>query len=296
MISDIPDIVQKRSIISLEKYLDKNITLQSFSFLAGGCINQGGKLSTSAGNFFIKWNSRSKYPGMFEAEASGLQLLKASSSVHIPGVASCFDADDFQAILLEYVESKSKSDSYWENLGTSLASLHRNSNNTFGLDRSNYIGSLRQVNDPTPAWIDFFIEKRLAFQLKIAVDNQVLDKNTVRQFERLYLKLSSLLPIEKPSLLHGDLWSGNVIADESGQPCLIDPAVYYGHREAELAFTTLFGGFDDRFYRSYDKAYPLVPGYDKRIDLYNLYPLLVHVNLFGGGYIRQVKSILERFV
>jgi fructosamine-3-kinase len=296
MISDIPGIVQKHSIISLEKSLDKKITLQGFSFSGGGCINQGGRLSTSAGTFFIKWNSRSKYPAMFEAEASGLQLLKASSSIHIPGVVSWFEADDFQAILSEYVESKSKSDSYWENLGTSLASLHRNSNNTFGLDRSNYIGSLPQVNDPTPAWIDFFIEKRLVFQLKIAVDGHVLDKNTVRQFERLYLKLSSLLPIEKPSLLHGDLWSGNVIADESGQPCLIDPAVYYGHREAELAFTTLFGGFDDRFYRSYDEAYPLVSGYDKRIDLYNLYPLLVHVNLFGGGYIRQVKSILERFV
>jgi protein-ribulosamine 3-kinase len=127
------------------------------------------------------------------------------------------------------------------------------------------------------------------------MESHLLDHSIVKSFENLYKLLPSLLPVEVPALVHGDLWSGNVIIDQLGSPCLIDPAVHYGNREAELAFTQLFGGFDDVFYNSYHEAFKLQNGFQQRADLYNLYPLLVHVNLFGGGYVQQVRSILKKF-
>jgi fructosamine-3-kinase len=163
------------------------------------------------------------------------------------------------------------------------------------LDHDNYIGSLRQFNKYQSTWTEFFIEQRLNIQLKLAFDNGLAKSDWTKQFESLYKKLSSLLPEETPSLLHGDLWSGNLITDEHGGPCLIDPAVYYGNREADLAMTKLFGGFADEFYSVYEANSRIAPGYNDRLDLYNLYPLLVHVNLFGSSYIPSVDAILRRF-
>ncbi|MDH5603990.1 MAG: fructosamine kinase family protein, partial [Cyclobacteriaceae bacterium] len=136
---------------------------------------------------------------------------------------------------------------------------------------------------------------RLERQIKAALDNREASSEMVRRFDKLFSRLNGYFPVEKPSLIHGDLWSGNLIVDEKGDPCIIDPAVYYGHREMELSFTKLFGGYDKDFYNSYEEVFPLEPGFNDRIDLYNLYPLLVHVNLFGGGYINQVNLILKRF-
>jgi fructosamine-3-kinase len=209
-------------------------------------------------------------------------------------VIGSFEADDYQGLILEFVESKSKTDCYWKNLGDGLADLHKKTNTKFGLDHSNYIGSLPQYNDWSTSWIDFFIDMRLSVQLKLAVDNNQFPREIIGAFERLYKLLPSLLPVEKPSLIHGDLWSGNVI-DHLDEPCLIDPAVHYGNRESEIAFTQLFGGFDESFYRSYNESFKLQDGFQRRVDIYNLYPLLVHVNLFGGGYARQVRGILGRY-
>jgi protein-ribulosamine 3-kinase len=273
------------------------VEVETFSFCnGGGCINQGGKLTTSAGDFFLKWNDATKFPGMFEAEAKGLQLMGEAKVIHIPKVILEALARPWQFILLEYVEEKTKSPSYWEDLGQQLANLHRNTFSTYGLDHNNYIGSLQQENKISNNWIDFFIEQRLNIQLKLALDNQKTDKGMLHRFERLFKKLPQLLPVEKPSLLHGDLWSGNLITNAMGNPCLIDPAVYYGHREAEIAFTRLFGGFSGTFYESYNHTFPLQPGFAERIDIYNLYPLMVHVNLFGGGYLAEVVSILNHLV
>lgn len=232
---------------------------------------------------------------MFEAEAKGLRLLKEFSSIHIPEVINWFSELSFQGIVLGFVDSKGKSGSYWTQLGTGLAALHKNSSSSFGLDHSNYIGSLKQSNKASSSWTTFFIEQRLEVQLKLAIDSAHLDHSNTKQFENLYQQLTSIFPEEKPALLHGDLWSGNVITTQGGEPCLIDPAVYYGHREAELSFTQLFGGFGNAFYDSYGETYPLTHGFNSRVDIYNLYPLLVHVNLFGGGYVQQVKSILKQF-
>ena len=181
-------------------------------------------------------------------------------------------------------------------MGQRLASLHRCSSEFFGLDDDNYIGSLRQYNHPNSNWINFFIEQRLEVQVKLAINKwRCCPHGGQKKFESLYAKLPSLIASEKPSLVHGDLWSGNLITDDKGEPCLIDPAVYFGNREADLAMTRLFGGFNDEFYSAYEESFPLPQGSEKRIDLYNLYPLLVHVNLFGGSYVHSVEGILRAF-
>jgi protein-ribulosamine 3-kinase len=290
MVNSIPPPIQQSVAESC------HVSLQNFSFCDGGCINHSGKLTTSTGNFFLKWNSEAKYPGMFKAEAKGLHLLINTKVIRIPKVVLQDVADSWQFILMEFVDGKPPSPSWQDDLGRMLADLHHNSAPNYGLDQHNYIGSLHQLNTPSTDWIEFFCEYRLKTQLKLALDQHKITKQILHQFDVLFGKLSSVLPVEKPSLLHGDLWRGNLISDELGNPCLIDPAVYYGNREAEIAFTLLFGGFSDNFYSAYQEAFPLQPGFPERIDIYNLYPLLVHVNLFSGRYLSQVVSILNRLV
>jgi len=163
------------------------------------------------------------------------------------------------------------------------------------LDHNNYIGSLHQSNQKHDKWVSFFIEERLNPQLKLAYDSGKINSSILEKFEVMFLVLEEIFPVEKPSLLHGDLWSGNLMTDNFGNPCLIDPAVYFGFREMDLAMTTLFGGFDSEFYESYQRINHLETGWQERFDICNLYPLLVHVNLFGEGYLSSVKNILKRF-
>jgi protein-ribulosamine 3-kinase len=270
-----------------------SVTLEKFSFISGGCINKGGRLKTSAGDFFIKWNDALKFPDMFAAEANGLNRLAAVQAIDIPKVIGHGEAIPYQFILMEFIESTFRTKQYWGQLGEQLASLHKKTNMSFGLDHQNYIGSLKQFNNPKNSWIQFFIEHRLNAQLKLAVDNGVADNVSRKKFEQLYILLPTLLPEEQPALLHGDLWGGNLITNKTGSPCLIDPAVYYGNREVEIAFTKLFGGFDKSFYGIYNEVFPLQLNFKEREDIYNLYPLLVHANLFGGHYMNQVNHILD---
>jgi protein-ribulosamine 3-kinase len=294
MLSHIPSGVLEGAQLLLER--DGSVKVKEFLFSGGGCINHGGKLSTSRGNFFLKWNDIAKFPEMFKAECKGLLLLRQQNAIRIPKVIGVGENDTFQFLLLEFIEERTRSKNYWLQLGERLATLHRQHSIQFGLDHSNYIGSLLQSNNQNNSWIDFFIECRLDAQLKIALHSGAVDSTWIKKFESLYSKLTTLLPEERPSLLHGDLWSGNLLIDEKGEPCLIDPAVYYGNREADLAMTKLFGGFDTTFYHCYDEIFPLQQGYEERADIYNLYPLLVHVNLFGGSYKRSVENIVNKFI
>lgn len=283
---------------SLQTHISEKLSwsVKAFHPASDGCINHGGELVTTAGSYFLKWNNRQRYPQMFEKESKGLTLLKSANCIDVPNVIHVGEAADLQFIIMSFVKSGRRAKNYWSLLGEQLANLHQNTHTHFGLDHNNYIGSLIQRNALTENWIDFFVQHRLEIQLSLGERNGKITSDIRKQFDVLYKKLPDLLPQEKPALLHGDLWSGNVMVNEKGEPALIDPAVYYGHREAELAFTQLFGGFEQEFYLSYNNAFPLIPGFSSRTDLYNLYPLLVHVNLFGGGYLHQVVNILSRYV
>lgn len=281
----------KQNIID---YFGNQTTIIDFTRLHGGCINEGGKLITSAGTYFIKWNNRSTYPDMLQAEAKGLALLEKTKTLHIPQVIHHDQTEDFQFLLLEFIETAPPASTFWQIFGEQLAVLHQTAGPRFGLDYDNYMGSLKQCNTWHTNWVDFFIEHRLHPQLTLAANTKLVSKEVLKKFEALYSKLNQLVPVEKPALIHGDLWSGNLLSGAKG-PALIDPAVYYGNREADLAMTQLFGGFDRSYFDAYQNVFPLSPGFSKRIDIYNLYPLLIHVNLFGGGYAAQVNRIVSDF-
>lgn len=267
----------------------------SNSVVSGGDINNAYRLITNQSSFFIKTNHASRYPNMFEKEANGLDLLRNTNTIKIPEVIAVGEVDDTSFLMLEWIDSARPETNFWQNFGKQLAQLHQNTFSSFGLNENNYIGSLSQSNQQHNTWVDFFIHERLQAQIKMAVDAGKMDDQTVKQFENLYKELPNIFPEESPALLHGDLWSGNYMVGNKGEPVIIDPAVYYGHREMDLAMTKLFGGFSGEMYQSYNNQYPLQQGWESRITICNLYPLLVHVNLFGGGYLLQVKSILSKF-
>lgn len=266
------------------------------SQVSGGCINTCLKLDTDRGPFFVKYNKATTYPGMMSAEASGLELLRATKTIGIPKVLAQQTEGNFDFLLLQWIDASIEKANYWELFGTAIAALHRNTSPFFGLKHNNYIGSLPQNNTPSTNGVNFFVNNRLRPQVTLAIDNKQLPTSIIPAFETLYNKLPEILPNEPSSLLHGDLWEGNFLTGPDGKAWLVDPSVQYGYREAELAFTKLFAGFDYRFYNAYQSSFPLSSGFNERANIYNLYPLLVHVNLFGGSYANQVIASLNQFV
>ncbi len=258
--------------------------------LHGGDINQAVKLEMDSGErYFLKWNTYTP-ADMFEKEALGLELLaSAGSELQIPEVIGFGDT----FLLLEYIEESNTGNSF--EFGVQLAKMHRKSNELFGLDDSNYIGRLPQSNKYHADWLEFFMRERLEPQIKTAIDSGKLPKRYSSIFERVMNYTYVVFPDEPPALLHGDLWAGNYMFTVDGRISIYDPAVYFGHREMDIAMTKLFGGFSQDFYNGYNEEYPLKKGYEDRLKLCNLYPVLVHVNLFGGGYIGKAEALLKQF-
>ncbi len=283
----IPSEIKRRIITQLGNALNTTITVNEESSIVGGCINNAIKINTNKGDFFVKWNTNSK-ANMFQSEYNGLKVLKDTNTIRIPNVL-CFD-DDF--LILEFIPPSNPNNAFWEVFGQKLALMHKQTHSKFGLDFDNYIGSLYQDNTQNKNWTEFFIQNRLQAQLSIGNFSGTL----LSDFDKLFQKLPNLFPNEKPALLHGDLWSGNFLAKNGDTPMLIDPAIYYGNREMDIAMSKLFGGFNSDFYFAYNESRPLENGWEERIQICNLYPLLVHVNLFGGAYINQVKNILSYYV
>ena len=279
----------------LSKFIGDSVSINDFSPVGGGSINETFKLNTTAGSFFVKKNSASLYPHMFQKEAKGLKILSDTNGIIIPEVIGVGESGDESFLILKFIDGGLKNSSFWEDFGQKLATLHKNTDEYFGLNHDNYIGSLKQYNCKHSSWSDFFREERLEKQVRLARNNGKIDKVSVGAFDRFYAKLDNIFPTEPPALLHGDLWGGNFMVNEVGSPVIIDPAVYYGHREMDLGMSQLFGGFDSQFYISYNKYYPLENGWEERLHYCNLYPLMVHVNLFGGSYIQSVKSVLHKF-
>ncbi len=264
--------------------------------IGGGSINHTWRIRTTAGHFFLKHNSAYAYPGMFEAEARGLQRLRETSTLRIPEVLMTGEAGEYSFLMLENMTEEYAGQEFFANFGRDLGKLHQTSWKAFGLDHSNYIGSIRQSNAPRGQWVPFFIEERIQPLVKDAIDSGRIQTRTLSSFERLYRRIPDLIPDEPPALLHGDLWYGNFIRLGNGQAVLIDPAIYFGHREVDLAMTRLFGGFAPEFYAAYAEVNPLAPDWEKRVDLWNLYPLLVHVKLFGQEYVPRLLENLAKFI
>ncbi len=279
----------------LTEFVDKQITVDNFLSVSGGSINEAYKVNTNEGDFFVKKNSASQYPGMFEKEAQGLKILRAANEINTPEIIDTGKSGDDSFLILKLIVSGRETNSFWDDFGRQLAKLHKHTDKQFGLDHDNYIGSLHQHNNKHHAWNGFFREERLERQVKLARNSGSIDRETVVAFDRFYAKLDNIFPEEPPALLHGDLWGGNFMVNSNGEPVIIDPAVYYGHREMDLGMSQLFGGFDAQFYSSYDNHYPLENGWEERLNYCNLYPLMVHVNLFGGSYLQSVKATLRRF-
>ena len=251
--------------------------------VGGGSINETYQVYTRSNKrWFCKFNDATRFPGLFVKEASGLSLLHRQGGMRVPEVIACRSVGDRQLLVLEWIEQGAQSPDFWKLFGEQLARLHQVTGSSFGLEENNYMGALPQDNTPATAWLEFFVRRRLEPQIRLAADHGLLNPAAIRHFERLYQALPIIFgEPEPPSLLHGDLWNGNFLCDNNGHPVLIDPAVYYGHRSMDLAMTTLFGGFEPAFYESYAYHYPLPPNYREQWEICNLYPLLIHLNIFG---------------
>ncbi|HEX6426905.1 MAG TPA: fructosamine kinase family protein [Niastella sp.] len=263
--------------------------------VGGGSINETYRITVGKRSFFCKINSLAKFPSLFACEQKGLELLAQQGIIRVPQVAVCGHAGNEQILIMEWIEQGLKTDAFWETFGEQLAALHHITGPQFGLDSNNYMGALPQNNEPADNWIDFFIHQRLQPQVKLAVDHALLEPVHMHLFEKLYQQLGAVFPVEPAVLLHGDLWSGNFLCDDKGKPVLIDPAVYYGHRNIDIAMTTLFGGFDALFYESYQYHYPLPANYRQQWEVCNLYPLLIHLNLFGKSYLADILNTIRRY-
>lgn len=262
--------------------------------VGGGSINDAYVIEGDASRYFVKLNSASLID-MFAAEAEGLGEIKASNTIRVPAPI-CYDTVGNHAfIVLEYLDLGGRGAE--AELGAQLAAMHRTTKDRYGWHRDNTIGSTEQVNDWMDDWVAFYRERRLGFQLRLAARNGIGGR-VVSDGERLMEELAAFFTDYRPvaSLLHGDLWGGNYATTSDGQPVIFDPAVYYGDREADIAMTELFGGFGPRFMSAYHEAWPLDPGYPVRKTLYNLYHILNHFNLFGGGYGGQAASKIARLL
>lgn len=260
--------------------------------LSGGDIHSVFSFELGGTKYAIKVND-SMPSDVFEKEAAGLKALTECPAVHVPRVLQVGSHDEVEFLLLEYIENGAKAVN--NDFGDQLAELHRMTSSSFGWETDNYIGSLPQVNTPTSSWAEFFIEHRLNVRVKELRDAGTMSRSEVSIFDSLASRFAERIPNEEPSLLHGDLWSGNAMVDKSGQTWLIDPAVYYGHREMDLAMMKLFGGFSEDVFRAYNERFPLEQDWESRVSLNQLYPMLVHAVLFGGHYVRSSVDIARTY-
>ena len=283
-------------IEEIEAATNTSLANHQLSSIGGGCINTAYQVKTDDHDFFVKMN-RPSLLAMFEAEAQGLQEMAATESVRVPEVICYGTADGHSYLVLEYIPLGSLRGHAAGLLGERLARMHRVEQPYFGWHIDNTIGDTPQINDRHDDWVSFWQQERLQKQLEFAAKNGF--RGRVQQRGEALLAdipifFESYQP--QPSLLHGDLWGGNAAADDQGNPVIFDPACYYGDREADLAMTELFGGFGHDFHAAYRGEYAVDEGYSVRKTLYNLYHILNHANMFGGGYTGQAESMIERLL
>lgn len=271
---------------------EHNFNLNTTKRLTGGDINDVFLLSCTAGQYVVKVNHATKFPGMFAAEAKGLELLRQSNSFKIPTVIGDGTIGEKSYLLLEYIPEGNPTGAFWESFAWHLAQLHQTTQEDFGLDHDNYIGSLPQQNTHHDSASEFYITQRLEPQFRLASDNGF----DFKKLDLFFKHISDEIPEEPPALIHGDLWAGNYMVSKDIEPVLIDPAVAFAPREMDLGMMQLFGGYPQETFDIYDSIFPLTPDWKQRMDIWQLYYLLVHLNLFGSGYLRQVKAVISKYL
>jgi len=264
--------------------------------ISGGDISLAYQVKTESKVYFLKVNKGKEAFKMFQTEKRGLEAIAQTQTISVPKVYGCDTFENEAFLLMEFIESKSPSNQDFQNLGLKLAELHQCTNENFGLDFNNFIGSLPQRNTKNSDWTNFYIRQRLQPQLQLAKQSSLLSQNECPSENIMTKSLKHLFKDIKPSLLHGDLWSGNYVISNEGIPYLIDPAIYYGHSEVDIAMSKLFGGFGEDFYKAYNSIHSDDTKTTSRIEIYQLYYLLVHLNLFGKSYYSSVIQILRKFL
>ena len=274
------------------------IQIINISSLSGGCISNAYKINTADNTAYLLKINESSAGDIFLKEANGLNELKKADVIKVPEVIIA----EKNFILLEFIHSSSKSKTFFRDFGIKFSNMHKYNSKSFGFYENNYIGANPQLNIPEKDeqnnWTKFYFNNRILYQYKLAEKNGYAAEELMLGISKLENKIEKILSgsKESPSLLHGDLWSGNYMTDNNGNACLIDPAVYYGHREADLGMTKLFGGFSSEFYDSYNENFPLPDGYIYRENIYKLYHVLNHLNLFGSGYYQQAISLIYYYL
>lgn len=280
---------------------DIDLKITRYEPITGGDISTAYCLYSAEKKYFLKLNAAARYPAMFEKEAGGLQALQKAAGRHkpgglfIPAVYKYGETNDHQYLVLEWMEQGSPGNDFWEQFGRSLAGLHQHSSDFFGWHEDNYIGSLAQHNSKHHSWASFYSECRIMPLVKNLCSSGAFSTHDVKDAISLCDHLTEVFPQRPPAMLHGDLWSGNFMATRHGRAAVFDPAVYFGHHEIDIGMTKMFGGFNDRFYAAYAEIFPLEKNWEQRLQITQLYPLLVHAVLFGGHYIGAVRNIIRRF-
>ena len=282
----------------MEARSGREVRIARTAGVGGGCVSPVARLTVQDGDaeerWFLKWREPAQSPKLLPAEARGLRLLGDTGTVRVPEIGALGPGGEW--LLLEWIEPGTASPAGWARLGSDLAALHRSGGEAFGAVEDNFIGPLPQANDRASSWWEFWALRRLEPQLRLATDSGWLDDGDRRRLDTLMASLEDLLAVaeqEGPSPLHGDLWNGNVHMAAAGRPAVVDPSAYHGHREVDLAMAELFGGFGVAFRDAYEESWPLQPGFPRRRAVYQLYYLLVHVNLFGGGYVSGCRRALQ---
>ena len=279
---------------AISRETEQEFAIAKTKSVSGGCINQGYQVSSKDRTYFVKLNDVSKVD-MFAAEALGLKQMYATKTITVPQPVCWGTAANSSYLVLQWLDLGGGSNQSWTEMGRQLAAMHRvGTSKDFGWSRNNTIGSTPQINTWMDNWADFFAEQRIGYQLELAKRRGGNFPESNRVVDLVRNKLAEWQP--PVSLVHGDLWSGNAAISSDGAPIILDPATYYGDRETDLAMTELFGGFPTAFYNGYNEAWELDSGYRQRKSIYNLYHVLNHFNLFGGGYASQAKTIIQRLL
>lgn len=270
-------------------------SIKSVLPVSGGDINDAYRIETEKNIFFAKVNDSQKAYEIINSEAKALMILGNLKGINVPEVIKVSKSHHKAILILKWIDSGNQSSKSMEFLGTMIANLHLNKAHAFGLDFDNFIGTLPQVNNWADNWLDFYYNCRIQKQLQPAVESGLIPPEYIRKTEKVFNNIQKEMPNAEPSLLHGDLWAGNYMIDINGDPVLIDPAISYGHREMDIAMMHLFGGFDSNVMNAYSSITPLEYDWENRMRFYQLYYILVHVNMFGGSYVPRALSIIEHY-